>query len=412
MSMLSLAARNVRRQPKRTFYTIVAITIAVVFVIFIDAYMRGAMENFFSAFVRVDAGHVKVMPAEAVDRTRPLPLDKGLQNLETLLPLVSDVEGVEDAAPRIRFGVLLEKPDGVVPAMGLAIMPEREHNLLALEDFIIEGRMAKRDADETVVGYQLAEELGLGVGDELFMVASNSYGGMGPGLYTVVGLVRTNIGLLDKKQFYIPLPSAQYQLVMEDMALEIVTYNRSGLDGAREVAARIQAALDEAGFGDTVKAVPWQEQGVYYSSMSAAKGFHAVMLILLGVIAGTTVVNTVLMSVIERTREIGALRALGYDRGRIMRMVLSESIMIGLFATAVGLALGLLITGILNHVGIDYSGFTEHMDLPFTPIIYPTAAPATGIQAALFGLIVSLLAAWYPARVAVRMQPVEALRAH
>ena len=406
---MRLAFRNTRRHPRRILLTTLAIGIAVAAVTFMDAYVKGAMNSFMESYIRIDSGHVKIIPREAVGRSRALPLDNGVTDLTSLLNIVEQVPGVLDVSPRIRFPVLLDKPGGGIPAMGVAVDISREANLMNLEEFVERGRLPESNSWETMIGISLAEELELDVGGELFVVTTDAYGGLGPGLYEVVGISRTGIGMIDRKTFYVPLNIAQDQLAMYDAAVEVVLRVENGMDDSEKIAADMNMALERENRTDVV-AVPWKQQGNVYQIFAPAKYMTFVVMLLLGIIALTTVVNTVLMSVMERTREIGALRALGFNRQSVIRMILGESLLIGIAATFLGLIAGMTVALILHKTGIDFTSALESVELPLKPIIYPEPSIFTALKSALFGIIVSILAAWYPARIAVRLKPAEALR--
>lgn len=409
MNLIKISLRNTRRHPRRTLLTGLAIGIAVAAVTYMDAHIIGITKGMFEAFIQLEAGHIKVVPVNAVDRIRPLPLDKGINDIEKLLSLIETTPGITDASPRIRFPVLMERSGDSVPAFGLALFPSRETGLINLENLIVEGSLPADSSDNILLGDQLAEKLGLTVGNELFMVTTDAYGGLGPGLYTIGGIIKSGVGSIDKRIFYVPMPAAQEQLAMEDAALEIVCRVKDGYHYSQSVADSLNGRFKQAGRADVI-ALPWQKQSILYSAMSQAKVIYFYIGLLLGIIALITVVNTVLMAVMERTREIGALRALGFDRRTIVRMILSESLVIGVFSTLAGMILGLTVALILHNVGIDLSGVIGDIDFPIRPIVYPEPNVLTAVKAAIFGLVVSLLAAWYPARIAVRLMPAEALR--
>ena len=411
MSILRLALRNTRRHSRRTLLTGLAIGIAVAAVTFMDAYLEGAMTSMFEGFIQLEAGHIKVVPVEAKDRSRPLSLDKGIKGLSSLLETMETTPGVTDIAPRIRFPVLLESKGNSIPAFGLGLSFNSEDNLMNPAKILAEGRLPEDGSWDLMLGNQLAEKLGLKIGDELFMVTTDSYGGLGPGLYKICGIAHTGIGYIDRKTFYVPLSAAQEQLGMDDSVMEIACRIDSGTEGAIPVAELMNDLLKKSGRDDIV-ALPWQEQGMLYEMMGMAKAYGPILMLLLGVIALTTVVNTVLMSVMERVREIGALRAIGFQRGTVVKMILSESMLIGIVGTAAGIILGMSVAIWLNHVGIDFSSAMESVDFPMKPIIYPDPSLMTAVKSGIFGLVVALVAAWYPARVAARLEPVEALRAN
>lgn len=292
--------------------------------------------------------------------------------------------------------------------MGIGHDMERETHLMKLDEFLVEGRLPKTGTDEALVGYELAAELGLSIGDELFIVANTSYGGLGPGLYEIVGLMKTGIPTLDKKSFHVPLEAVQYQLAMEDMAVDIAMAFDGGTRVANEMQPKVQAVLDSLGRDDVV-ALTWREASIQAGMLDPAEQMAPFMMMLVGIVALTTVVNTVLMSVMERIREFGALRALGFTRAHVMRIVLFETVLLGIVGTAVGLGVGMGIAKWLNITGIDFSSSFSNTDMLMAPIIHPVPDASVAMYSAFFGAIISLIAAWYPARVAVRVAPATAL---
>ncbi|MDP8205981.1 MAG: FtsX-like permease family protein [Candidatus Electryonea clarkiae] len=410
MSIFQLALRNTRRETKRSILTGIAIGLGVATIIFTDAYIRGAFDSFLESFIRLDAGHVKIMPKNAVERTKPLPLDEGIKNLSEVIKTVEAIPSVLHIAPRLRFGVLLDKPGGSIPALGIAMMPSRETEFMDLQEYIIEGQLPSDNENKLLIGKKLAKELNLKVGDELFMVAKDAYGGFGPGLYTVAGITSTGVPSIDRRTFYLPLPAAQDQLAIENSALEIVCRVEGSMYASEEVALIIQSKLIEAGYDD-LEAVPWQKQGMIYSMIEPARYANGIIIMLLAVIAISTVINTVLMSVMERTRELGTMRALGYGRRQIVWLIISESFVIGIISSIFGIILGMGMALWIQRVGIDFSAAMGSIDIPMKPIIYPEPRNITALWAAVYGVVISALAAWYPARVAVRMHPAEAIRA-
>lgn len=409
MSTFRLALRNAQRSMKRSLLTILAITMAVAAVTFFRAYLTGIFQSFNDTTIRLETGDVKVMPQKAVNRVRSIALEDGIQNVSELVKKIEAIPGVRQVSPRISFGVLMDKAKGAVPAAGMAHDMSRETHLMDLGPTVTEGRLPEDNAPEALVGYRLANELGLKLGDDLFIVATTSYGGLGPGLYKIVGLMKTGIPTFDRKFFHIPLAEGQYQLAMDDMAMDMTISLDGGPDAAEAMAPVIQKVIDEDGRTDIV-ALSWQQASVMAGVFDPAKKMTGVFMMLIGIVALTTVLNTVLMSVMERIREFGALRALGFTRGRIMRIVLTETFMLGVIGTIVGIAVGLGVSEWLHVTGINVTAVFENSDFAFNPIVRPSPSLPIAIYAAFFGALVSLIAAWYPARVAVRIQPATALR--
>ncbi len=409
MSTFRLALRNARRSMKRSLLTVLAITMAVAAVTFFKAYLTGLFQSFNDTTIRLETGDVKVMPKKAVGRIRSIALEDGIKNVGELVKQLEAIDGVQQVSPRIAFGVLLDKEKGAVPAAGMAHDMSRETHLMNLGPTVMEGRLPQDNAAETLIGYRLAEEMGLNLGDDLFIVSTTSYGGLGPGLYKIVGLMKTGIPTFDRKYFHIPLSEGQYQLAMDDMAMNIAISLDGGADASAVMATKIQQVLDDDGRSDLV-ALSWKQASVMAGVMDPAEQMTGVFMMLIGIVALTTVINTVLMSVMERIREFGALRALGFTRGRITRIVLSETFLLGVIGTVVGIVVGYGVSQWLHVVGINVTAVFENSDFTFEPIIRPNPSLPIAIYAAFFGALISVIAAWYPARVAVRIQPATALR--
>lgn len=410
MNPFKLGIRNAGRNPRRSFLTALAMTIAVMAVTFFDGYLRGASEGVIGDFVQLQSGKVKVIPEAGVGRTRPLPLDESITDLAKVLEIVEQDSSIITAAPRIKFPVLLEKKGGSIPSLGMAVLPSLETEILKLNEILVEGEIPDDTSNGALVGIDLAEELGLNIGDELFIVTTDVYGSLGPGLYTVSGLTRCGVKMIDKKTFYIPLPAAQEQLYMENSAAEIYCDISLPIEDAPVIAARLNEQLKQNGFKH-LAAVSWLDEPMLAEMYDRLKFANLLMMLFLGVIAITAVVNTILMSVMERTREIGTLRAIGFHKSHIIKLILAESLVIGITSTIAGTLLGMLVSFILAKTGLDYSSALESVDIPMRPIIYPIPKWTTAIQTSIFGVLLSILAAWYPARVAVRKQPADAVRA-
>ncbi len=410
MHTIRLALRNTLRQPRRTALTVLAIAFAVFSAVFLDAYIAGMFNSVLSMTHRLETGDMKVIPKEGVGRVRPLPLHEAITGAGSLSDSLEAHPAVLQAAPRIRFGVLLDSGDGAVPALGMGLLFSKEGQLMNPGQWVLEGRLPRDDEAAVLIGTALADELGLSLGDEFFFVASTSYGGMGPGLYTVTGLFESGMKELDRKSFMIPLPEVQQQLDLHDAALEILLKLDAPRDRVGSHEGEIQALLNRVS-GQDLRALPWMVQGGMAAMLAPADMVEMILMLLLAIIASVTVINTVLMSVMERTREFAALRALGFQRAQVMRMVLVESLLLGVMGTLIGMAGGMALSLWLKQRGMDFSAMMENVSFPLDPVIYAAPDVLTAVKAALLGLFVALIASWYPARVAVRRPPAEAIKA-
>ncbi|MBZ0263851.1 FtsX-like permease family protein [bacterium] len=409
MNSFRLARRNVKRDSRRTILTILAISIAVLAVTFMDAYLRGIKESVLDTVIRLESGHIKITSSDAKKHSRGIPLDANIQQVSDVLATVEQSPYIKIATSRIKFPVLMDKPGGSLPAIGNAVQFSKETELLEFEKILIAGNIPQDTSYGVLLGEGLAKSIQKTVGDGLFIVSHDAFGGLGPGLYTVEGIFRSGIGIYDKKFFYVPLAAGQDQLYMPDSALEIICLVKNGLDDSEAANKDVQERLQRSGRGD-LDVVPWNQQNTMAAMVGNMGAIYFIMMAILAIIALTTVINTVTMSVMERVKEFGTLRALGYTPWQVMRIVFAESLLLGIVGTIAGFTVGIILALVLQRVGIDLSSGLQGTDLPMKPIIHPHPSILTGVKSIIYGLVVSVIAAVYPARVAVRIRPAEALR--
>ena len=248
---------------------------------------------------------------------------------------------------------------------------------------VLAGRLLEPEAtDEVVLGTEAAAELGKGVGDTVELDGTR---------YEVVGVARSGDGWRDAGALA-PLETVQANASKLNVVTGVHVTAAEGLD-PREVAAAIEDDLPE--LTAIIEVADYAEVDQGFKIMDAAE--LAISLLAVG-IGAIGVMNTMIMSVFERTREIGVLRAVGWRGSRILRMVLLESLFLCLIAAALGVALGLLASRAVLLVPAVSTFLT------------PGYPPEVFVRALAVGVFVALVGAVYPAFRAVRLSPMEALR--
>lgn len=271
----------------------------------------------------------------------------------------------------------------------------------------LEGRRA-------FVGRMLGELMGIQVGDEIALVGQAVDGSLANDLYTVAALVTTSVDLVNRQAVVIDIGEAQALFAMPDEAHEIVVHAReaAGLPLLVERLGRIPA-LAGAEVLDWQTLVP---EFVNLVELADAAGTLVLIVVFLAASAG--VANTMLMATFERTRELGMLLALGTNPARVVRLIVTESLALGVVGALLGSALGLTIVAIAHRTGIDYATLTGGgpSELSFAGLhwslrFYPTLTTTDVARTAIAVVVTSLLASIWPAARAARLQPVQALRA-
>jgi putative ABC transport system permease protein len=159
-----------------------------------------------------------------------------------------------------------------------------------------------------------------------------------------------------------------------------------------------------------MEVLSWLDQGQLMRTMQMMKPMLGVVMGLMLLMAGLIIVNTMLMTVMERTHELGMQAALGMRRSDIVFIIVSEGLVIGLIGGVIGAVLGSGVGIWLENTGIDFTAAARGIDLPFQGIVYPDWTLSYAVIGMFLGMFAAGLAALYPALRAIKMAPAEALR--
>jgi putative ABC transport system permease protein len=403
---MRLAWRNVWRHRRRTIIIVVAMGLGLAFMMIYDGLMDGFNQAIYGNAIRVLGGNIQIHAAgyrEKVDSNPLLPL----ADAAAVVQAAQSDPNVVAATRRIATGGLTSNHEGAFPISIWGIDPEAEAPVSLIAQHIADGRyLTSDDRDAALIGRGLAEEMQVKVGDRITITGSDIHKQNRQRPMTVVGIYDIGLPSNEKKTVYISLPEAQELYGLPGQSTEVdVTLKKVGQEAA------VVAALSPKLPGYEVES--WEKN--YPELQTAVGNKNAVMTIfgiIIIVIAAIGILNLLLMAVYERTREIGLLGAIGLKPRQIAFLFLLEGTLIGVVGVAAGIAFGLVINGSLGMVGIDfgssYSKLTEYMAL-ISGRVYPTLGLQQVVSRALIVLIVSMLAALFPAWEASQREPAEAL---
>jgi ABC-type lipoprotein release transport system permease subunit len=258
------------------------------------------------------------------------------------------------------------------------------------------------DRDGVLIGRPLAEKLGLSVGDQINLLVNRSDGSVDQQLFTIRGVYTTRTTGFDENTVFMPLAKAQAFTQAEDHASAIFVMLQD-----REQAEAVAAALR----GQNFQVLTWRQMNELVTQLEDFAGAYMAVLylIVLGITA-TVVTNTLVMAVFERTREIGILSAIGMKGRSIMAQFLAEGGMLATGGVIGGLILGGIVVTYFNRFGF-YVGNYGFEGMLMEDRIYAYLTLQNAVTLAIVAYIITLLASLYPAVLAARMEPVEALHA-
>lgn len=403
--LLATAWRNLWRNRRRTQLTLSAMVVSSGLLMLALGVFSGMMDDMLTSATRQYHGHL-VISRTGYQDDRDLYATFAPRQVLDRLKASTDILG---AAPRLRGFALASGAADSRPVELLGIEPASEAHVTTLLNKGIDGTALPRiSGAQALIGRGLAQRLQLKPGDELVVFTQAADGSLANDLLRVAGLFSTGDSRQDNGLVLCPLPWLQQFLVLPGQVHEIALNIRKPL-AAEQIAADLARTLPAG-----LEAVDWGR--LLPEMREAIASFDVSRMIIVAILYAATalgILNTLFMSVLERTREFGVLSALGLRPGRIRLLILYEACLLGSIGLALGTILGLLLTGLMATVGIDLSG-------TLTPITYGGGTILPRLHAsfdaenilipALALLAVSLLAALLPARRAARLKPVEALR--
>lgn len=404
MNSFDLAWRNLVRQRRRTL--LMGSVVAFGFAAFALAggFIAQSFEGLKEGTIRT-IGHLQAVDRRAVRGTEQATLEFGLKDAGRARAVAAADPAVEAVLPRIEFVGLATNGTKSVPFLGLGVDPAPEASASLARELVVAGQyLSRADGEELVLGTGLAAAIGAKTGDRVTLMATTPEGSLNAVDGVVTGLVDVRIKELNDRYLAAGLGLVARLLETPETVSKLVLFLRRGADEAA-AAVRLERALNAAGYPVAVRR--WQDLAVFYGQVKLLYigifGFVGAVLIVIVILSAAIVMT---MSVTERTREIGTLRAIGTRPARVQAMFLAEGVLLAVAGCVAGAVIALAVRAILNASGLIVPpppGATH--GLPINVKLYPLAY-AAGLAAMVATMLV---ASWFPARRASRAPIVEAL---
>jgi len=400
--LFKLAYRNLGRNRTRSVLSALAVSFGMALLLLMAAVINGEMRGSMETTIKLQSGHLQIRPASYDENKISLKWDDLILNPDQVIEKVKSLSQVTVATPRLIASGILTLSDESKGVQIVGIEPDSAANQ-PFREGMIAGEFIKADDREGIlIGKTLADKLKLNVNDRVNLLVNTSNGNVDEQLFTIRGIYSTRTPAYDENMVFMPLVKAQAFTATENHVSTIFVMLQNA-----EQAEPVAQALQSADY----KVLTWRDQNTLIVAFEDYAGAFMIIfyLIVLGITA-TVVTNTLIMAVFERTREIGILAAIGMKGRGIMAQFLTEAALLATGGVIGGLIIGGALIAYFTVYGI-YIGDYGMTGALFEDRIYAHLTLGDTINLTIVTYIITLIASLYPAVLAARMEPVEALHA-
>lgn len=404
---LLLAWRNLWRHPRRTWLTLGAMVFSNVLLVFMISLQFGMYGLMIENTLKVYTGSLQVQARGYKDEGKMRQVVPKVSELAERLRAELELSSVSARGVAFALASSEERSFGM---QIVGVDPNHEPLVASIPGLVADGRyLEDGDAEAIVIGKVMARNLRAGLGDELTLLGSGLDGSFAAAVVSIVGIFDSGVADFDRSIAYIPLAFFQDVFFMEGAGHQVVVA-ADALSAVPGLVAAAESILPDDG---SLAVHDWDAlQPGLRQAIQADIGSSFFIYAILVILVAFSVLNTQLMSVLERTREFGIVMALGVSPGRMGQLVFIETGIMAAMGLIGGAIAGAVVTYWFTVYGFSYPGMEEmaqEFNLPAK--VFPEVSPASALIGPAAVFLFSMLAACYPAFRLHWLQPVEAMRA-
>jgi len=408
MFFLKMAFKNLTRHKRRTIITALIIAFAILIYVMTEGLMIGMTEMSFNNIINLESGHLQVAKKDYWEERKELPLNNLINPTEEMENKIEKTAGFVALTRRLNFSVRLNNGVDELPVTGVGIDLSQDSKVFKLNNYIVKGRMPREGSREIIMGTKLAELMNFKTGDYAVMLFRTEEDTFNTIDGEIVGLFNTPHPSLNENSVFLPLSTAQNRLNIENKisyyAIRL-TGREQAIPAAEELSQRLEASY---------KAYSWKDAAKSLVTMLEMQDIETqVILAIILTLAAVGIINTVILSALERMEELGMMKALGMHQREIVYTFMGEAAGIGIIGGVMGVIMGIIGLAIFNINGIDMAAMTAGGDMtygfPLSGTIYAGWEISSFIFVFVYGIVISILSSIFPALWAARKDPVKAI---
>jgi len=413
MNLAVVAFRNISRNRRRSILSGTAIAVATMSIVLLFSLMGGMMEDMKQNTLTYRTGHLRIRNKEFGKYERLNPSHLIVRNGSSLMEDLSRYEEVQLLSPRVNFLGAYTWDDKLYNIMGTGVDFQREEDFQDISSYLLMGRLPEEGKAEGLIGLKMAEKLDVNLNDDIpdKITVVTTTAERRKKLFTleIVGIAGFPMSSLNDGLVYMPLDRVQQLLRMPDSYSEILIKIDEKATDLNAFADKLRRQIPA--LGTELEVQTWLEDNTLYGFMGMAEAIYGVLGIFFFLLGSSVIINTTMMVIFERMREIGTMKAMGMYGKELTRLFFLEAFFISLMGAVAGMILGVLFTLISGKTGINLGAMMEGMDFDISTILYPQLKWSYNIFTFCFSVGIASLTTFLPSLKVAKIQPVEALRA-
>ncbi len=403
MQIFKMAFRDLGRNRRRSFFSALAVAIGLGLLMLMSSVIQGEMGSALESAIGLQSGHIQIRAASYDENKSSLKWEDLVENPDQIASQIGKLDQVKAATPRLYASGFLSTGDESTGVRIYGIDPGSAAND-PYRDGIISGNFLTADDREgLLIGQPAALKLHLQTGDKVSLSVNTSNGDVLEQTFTIRGIYTTNTYGFDGSTIFLPLAKAQAITQTEGHASTIFILLKDTAD--------TKSVVNALKSSSNLEVLTWEDLNkLFVEFETMANSYISFFYLIILAITASVIINTLIMSVYERTREIGILAAIGMRGGRIMGLFLAESTLLAIGGVLMGLIVGVLGVYLFNIKGF-YIGNMGLNGMLVSDTIRARLTTNNTVNVTVMTFVATILSGLYPAVMASRMEPVEALRA-
>lgn len=400
----SVSWRNVWRSKTRSLVIISAIALGVFAGVYTIAFMLGWVNQRVDNVIKTEVSHIQLHQANYLQTNEVHDYITGVNSIKENIEKNPNVAGV---STRLIATCMISSAETGSGVQIVGIDPENEQKVTNLHSKIIDGAYfegVKRNP--IVIGEKLAGKLKVKVRSKIVVTVTEMDGTLSGGAFRVAGIFKTANSVYDEMRAFVRIEDLQNLIKIDDNVAHEMAVLMSENNIENEMADQIRSKYPE------LQIMTWSELMPEMKMMNESMNFLMYIFVVIILLAlGFGIVNTMLMVILERVKELGMLMAVGMNRLRVFTMIVLETIFLSLVGGIVGIAFAVILTIITGNTGVDLSLWAEGLSSAgFDTMIYPEIGIDSVIVVTILVILTGILSSIYPARKAIKLNPAEAIR--